>query len=447
MPLLSQEIKFNLFHYLMGIFNKAKKSSLYSNAFYLMLNSMGTSILGFIFWNIMTRFFTPFQVGIGSSLVAVSSLLAVLANMGLGSGLIRFISQADNNENIFINTAYTLSVVNSFLIASIYILGVYTWSPSFYFIRENNIYWLLFIVFTIATSVSFLTDSVLIAKRESKYVFLKNLLICLLKFPLPIVIFKSLSGFGVFVSTGISIVFGIFITWSFWLPRIYTGYYPKPMLIKNFIKQILPYSFANYIGNLLNLAPQFIYPLMVLNILGAEYSAYFYIAWMMTMALSIIPNGISQSLFAEGSHNPIKIGVNCKKVLAISLMVTVPAVGLMLLFGGWLLHFFGSGYTENGTAVMRFLAIAIIPQCINSLYMTINQIRKQVKLIIAQTAFLAMIALGLGYWMLKHFGLPGLGMAYASAHLVLAVIVARPLFITIREKHHFKEIFKEKQRS
>jgi hypothetical protein len=68
--------------------------------------------------------------------------------------------------------------------------------------------------------------------------------------------------------------------------------------------------------------------------------------------------------------------------------------------------------------------------------MTINQVRKQVKYIIAQTGILAVITLGLGYWMLKNFGLPGLGMAFTAAHLVLAVIVIIPLTKIIKENKH-----------
>jgi O-antigen/teichoic acid export membrane protein len=220
------------------------------------------------------------------------------------------------------------------------------------------------------------------------------------------------------------------------LPKTYKGYFPRPAVVKDIMQKVLPYSFANYVANLLNLSPQFIYPLMILNVLGPEYSAFFYITWMMTMVLSVIPNGISQSLLAEGSYDPEKLGRDGRKVLLLSLGISIPAVGSMLLLGGWLLHFFGPGYAQNGTAVMCYLALAVIPQCVNILYITVNQVKKQMHLIIAQTSFLAIVALGGGYWWLGYVGLPGVGMAYLTAHLLLSIVVIRPLWIALKEKSY-----------
>jgi len=40
---------------------------------------------------------------------------------------------------------------------------------------------------------------------------------------------------------------------------------------------------------------------------------------------------------------------------------------------------------------------------------------------------LAVVSLGLGYWLLGRVGLNGIGMAYALAHLVMAAAAAWPL--------------------
>ena len=412
-----------------------RNAPLYNNAIYLMLSNVTTCLFGFAFWNIMARFFTPSQVGIGASLIAASSLIGILAELGLRIGLIRYVPENREDAGLLINSAFTLASLSSLIGGLIYLVGIKIWSPALSFIQEDILYLLLFLTFTLTNSLSGLTDGSLIAGRASRYVFYKSALVAILKIPLPVFIFAHLKGFGIFTGTGISLAIAVLVAWSLFLPKVYKGYLPRPIIAKGILQKVLPYSFANYMANLLNLSPQFIYPLMVLNVLGPENSAYFYIAWMTTMVLVVIPNGVSQSLLAEGSHNPNKMGRDGRRVLYLSLALSVPAVAAMMVMARWLLHFFGPGYAEHGTPVIRFLALAIIPQCINTLYITVNQIRKQVYLIIAQTGFLAIVAIGVAYWWFGRVGLPGVGMAYLLAHSVLALVVIRPLLKVLKEKN------------
>jgi len=54
----------------------------------------------------------------------------------------------------------------------------------------------------------------------------------------------------------------------------------------------------------------------------------------------------------------------------------------MVVLGGWLLHFFGPAYAQNGAGTVRYLALVVIPQCVNVLFITVNQVKKRVYLIV-----------------------------------------------------------------
>jgi len=256
--------------------------------------------------------FPPEQVGIGSALVAASGLVSVLANLGLSVGLIRFIPEVKDKAVRLINSSFTLSGLLALTASLIYLNGVRYWSPALGFVVEEISFLFLFIIFTVATALSTLTDQSLIAGRLTHYVLFKNILSSLVKLPLPIYGFAFMGGFGILSGTGVGFLAGILLAWFLFMPKIYKGYFPYPAFEKDLMRKVLPYSFVNYTANLLNQAPQFIYPLIILNILGPEKNAYFYIAWMMTMVLRVIPNGMAQSLLTEGSHDPRKLKKNVR---------------------------------------------------------------------------------------------------------------------------------------
>lgn len=98
----------------------------------------------------------------------------------------------------------------------------------------------------------------------------------------------------------------------------------------------------------------------------------------------------------------------------------------------WLLGIFGPVYAENGTGLIRILVLANIPQAVNLFFLTVNQVRIKVKLIILQTGAEAGLTISLGYLLLGRFGLAGAGMAYALAHFAVAVAIVWPLLKTLR---------------
>ena len=433
--MLNEVCKNDIKHFLISTFRNIGRSTLYKNAYYLIISNVLVTFLGFLYWNIMARYFSPKQVGIGAALISAASLIAIISGFGLKVGIIRYMPENSDTSSDFINTTLNFVGFISLMGSVIYLLGVHYWSPSLVMVRSNIETSILFMIFTVVISLSGIIDSAFIAVRASRYVLLKNSLINIMKIPIPVLLFGSMGGLGIFLGAGFGYMTGTIVAILVFLPSIYKGYRPRLLMRKNLLKKILPYSLANYSANLLSMSPQFIYPLMVLNVLGPEESAYFYVAWMMTMVLSVIPSGISQSLFTEGSHSPNKLNLIGYRVLYFSLIFTIPAVGLMILSGGWLLHFFGNGYSEHGRSVVNYLSLAIVPQCINTLYLTINQVRKQLYSIIAQSSFLALVSLGIGYWMLGKIGLGGIGLAYLLGNALLAIIIIKPLFNVLNEQN------------
>jgi O-antigen/teichoic acid export membrane protein len=399
---------------------------LYSNAFYLMVTGLLTSFLGFAFWIVVARFYSAADVGLASAAISAMGLVAAFAHLGLGIGLIRFLPHSGEKANSLINTALTIGTLASILGVIIFIAGLGIWSPALLFIRQSPIYLAAFVIFTVVSVTLSLTGESFIGKRRAGFVVGQNLALSVLRLILPVILATFFHSFGIFASWGISLLVALLVSMFLFLPRAQSGYKPFFTINKKVVNEIMHFSFANYIGNLLWGLPATILPIMMLNLLGAEPTAYFYVAWAIANAFSLVSGASSLSLLAEGSYDEGRLASNTWRSLKVTFLILVPAVILLLVIADKLLLLFGSSYSENATTLLRILGVSILPCAVTNIFLSIKRVEKKLKAIVGLTAFVAIATLSLTYLLLPIMGTNGAGIAWLSAQGIIALtIVAR----------------------
>lgn len=394
-----------------------------------MLNIAVMALCGFFFWMVVARFYTEAEVGFSSAIISAISLIAIISLVGLNTSLIRFLPQADKPQEL-INSCYTLSGLVSLVIAGIFIAGLGFWSPALAFVRQNAIFTAAFIIFVLLWTLSSLVDSTFIARRRAGFVLSKNTIYSVLKIPLPILFVLFFRTFGIVASWGIAIAAALVISIFLFLPRVQKLYKPAPNLRLGLIKDMWRYSGGNYLTNLLSASPAFILPLMVVNLLGAEQNAYFYVAWAIAGLLFAIPAAVSQSLFAEGSHFEDKLRENVTKSLKFTFLLLVPAVTVLILVGKWLLLAFGQSYSLNALKLLWILSLSSLPLAINHLYTSILRVKSRLKELMAIWGFIALAVLLASYLIMPASGIMGIGYAWLGAQAAVAIyVLARRLSI------------------
>jgi len=402
---------------------------LYSNAFYLMLNTGVTSFLGFFFWMIVARFYTEAEVGFSSAIISAISLLAIISLVGLNVSLVRFLPHSDKPPE-FINSCYTLSGLISLVIAGICVAGVGFWSPALAFVKQNAVFTTAFVVFALLWTLSSLVDSTFVARRRAGFVLSKNTIYSVLKLPLPILFVPFFHTFGIVVSWGIALAVALAVSIFMFLPKVQDSYKPVPTLKLSLFKDMWRYSGGNYLANLFMACPAFILPLMVVNILSAEQNAYFYIGWMIAGLLFAIPAAISTSLFAEGSHFEDKLKENVTKSVKFTYLLLVPAVIVLVLVGKWLLLAFGQNYSANALHLLWVLSLSSLPLALSYIYTGILLVTGRIKELIAIWGFIALGTLLASYLVMPVTGIVGIGYAWLGAHTIVAIyVLARRLSV------------------
>ncbi len=388
---------------------------LYRNSIALMLNSALASFFGFLFWIVAARMMPAKDIGLATAAISAAALIVGLSRLGFDAGLVRYLPESKNQNRLY-STIVMVTLVLALVLAVVFMLGINIFSPPLSFLREG---WFLpvFFAYIAVTSIYSVQNIAFISIRRADLSLIQNLL---LGARIPILLLIASHGvFGVFSSLGIAYLmtfgFGAFVL------RIYGLSLSKGFDIAS-IRKTLKFSPGNYSAGIFMMAPVTIIPIMIVNTIGAEEGAYFYMAYSVAALLFMIPNAVSTSLFVEGSHNlPLK--ENVLKSVKLILMLLVPVLIMIFLFGDKVLLLFSKEYSEQSFELLQLLAVSSIFFAVTSIFISIKKIQKEIRMINYVNFALSVMIIGFGYMALLKYGLLGLGYAWLGANVVVCAVV------------------------
>jgi O-antigen/teichoic acid export membrane protein len=391
------------------------KDPLYKNSVIILITMVLSGLFGFIFWIIAAKFYNPDNVGISTALISVVSLISVLSYMGLDQSIIRFFP--DGNKLKILTTSTIVITISTIIFGIIFVAGINIWSPKLVIIQD---YLLPFFISLIAFSLTQPTAQAFIALRESKYYFYQNIV---LGSRVVLIFLPFLGKMGIFLSFGISsviaIIFSFYFIYKFKLEKInHEGYLSIDW---DYIRESFKFSAGNYFFVILFTLPAYILPIMVLNVLGSEQTAYYYIAYTIGSMLFMISAAFGLSLFVEGSHGESMRKNTLKSSFAIFLVLT-PIAAILYLFGDYFLGLIGTSYI-NGYDLLKTIVVSSFFYAICMIFFSVRRVQKNMGDLILISSIIFFLLLGLSYPLMIKFGIIGVGYASIITYFVASVII------------------------
>jgi len=371
-----------------------------------MASSFVAAGFGFFFWMIAARLYSQADVGIATALMSSMGLLILISRLGLDQSVIRFFPQRDKNR--VLGTAIIVPTAVALGAGAVFIAAVDVIAPELVIVRTVAP---LYLVFLGAYSITWVLEGAFNAIRKSEYYFILNLLYgsrILFLFPL-----VFLGAMGIFSSFGLSFVLGLILAFIL-LARC--SIRPALGIDRAFLREAWQFSAGAYIAGMLMSAPNMVIPIMVLHVLGAESTANYYITYAIVSILFMIPYAFTTSLFVEGSHGG-EMKKSVFRTLASMFALLIPAIIGLSLFGEQILNLIGKDYVE-GITLLRVLALSAVFVSICQTFISIAKVRNDIRSLIIISGFVSVALLGLGYTLMLHFGLIGMGYAWFATYAV-----------------------------
>ena len=369
-----------------------------------------------------TRFYSPREVGIVTALISTINLLGGFSRLGLEFGVIKYLPNENEKEKL-INSCLTIITTVAILLSLTFIILSDFLSPALSFLKYDLRLVILFVLFTVFFSLTLFQQRVFLAFRRAEFTFLQASINSSLKVFL-IFPFVHLGILGLLLSWGLPNIIAIMFSLYIFMPYLYREYFPKIRIDKRVVNDMLHFSFGNYVAENLWYLPSRLLPLLIINVLSAEMTAYFYIAWSIASVLYVIPSVVGMSLFTEGSYNRENLKSKTINAVKFTLLVFTPVLLGVVLFSDKILLLFGRSYSVNASNLLRILALTGIPYAFVHFYVSIERIIGKVEHIIASYALIAFISIVATYILLPVIGIIGVGIAWLLSHLIVVILIS-----------------------
>lgn len=398
---------------------RLRTDHLVRNSLYLILSTAVQAGLGFAFWIIAARLFSPVDVGRASSLISATVLVAFLALLGLNSTFVRFLPIEPNGDAL-ITAGILLVGICGAAIGLAYVLLTPLIAPKLAFVAHNPVLAVGFVLLAAAAAINLLTDSIFIAARKAGYNAVIDGGIGGLAKLVSCVALVGTGAYGLFCASAGG--FAAAALASLVLMTKVIRWRPTLRSSRQALWPLLRFSGANYAGNMLNMLPTLIVPLIVLDRKGASSAAYYFVAFQTVTLLYSGAAAVEQAFLAEGAHDGVVGRELRRRSLRLVMALCVPAWLVLTVAAHWVMLAFGVKYSLYATDGLMVLAAAAVPLALMNWSLTLLRLTGHLRAIVVSNA-VYVVAISGAAWILVPRGLTAVCAAWPIGAL-LATITA-----------------------
>ncbi len=191
------------------------------------------------------------------------------------------------------------------------------------------------------------------------------------------------------------------------------------------LRRLFPVAVNHNWLNLAMATPSRIIPIVVTVVVGPTDSAVFYVAWMISSLLFMVPVHLGTVLFALASASPQVVAEKLRFVLRVSLLIGLPVMAVLAISAHFMLGIYNPILRPAlGTVPLWLLIIGYIPQMPRAQFIAVSRATNKVGRAAGLICFFACCEVGAIYVGGKFGGLDGLSFAYLGVLVMEGLITA-----------------------
>jgi O-antigen/teichoic acid export membrane protein len=399
-------------------------------AAYVYIEQILSMILGYAFWIIMSKIISPEIVGTSSSVVSFSTILAVIAALGIPRGIQRFLGRSFSEENYFEAKRY---VNISIILVSIGVLGCIIvivafqgWIYQYLYIDSNLL--AILIILSGSHALFSLLHLVVVSTLKTRVLPIIMVVSSIVKIISAMVLL--LAGWGALgLTTGYtigfvvsSILLAVFLNLKFKFAK------KSPVgSFRQMAKNILASSTANWIPALITAIGSQLGTVIVFGVQGSQQAGLYFIALTLVTGITAISSALFNIAFPVLSSMHDGRKRFAWRVIRLTLVITIPFSISLIYYPEEVMQLIGQNYV-GASFPFQILLLSLLPTAVAS---GINV------LVYAYGGYKQVLAIGLAtnvprtilyFLLIQIYGNTGAALSYtigAIAGFAISIIVAK----------------------
>jgi O-antigen/teichoic acid export membrane protein len=279
-----------------------------------------------------------------------------------------------------------------------------------------------------------LQDGILTGLRKAPVILLENTSFAVVKLGALIGLAALLPATGIVVAWVAPVLVAVVVI-SYYLLKVAIPRHEAAAEGKSEIPtrgRLFSFVSAEYSKAILSTGTTWVLPLLVTAQLGSVEEAYFYIPWLINYSAVLLPYGISAAYVVESAFEGEQSLETMKKSMKVGAAVVVVCTLAEFFVVPLVLHLAGPGYAENGTTLVRILALTLPFNALNALYGTFAWMEQKLwRLVILQGVNAAILLTG-SILLMDTWGINAVGISYLAAQVVLGLGSVPPILRRFR---------------
>ncbi|HKF36095.1 MAG TPA: hypothetical protein VKB35_04280 [Ktedonobacteraceae bacterium] len=389
-----------------------------------------TSVLGFAYWWLAARQFSPAAVGFASAAISAMTLLGTACILGLGTLLVGELPRQQGKEVSLIGAALILVGGVGGFFGIIFALVAPFVAIDFQPLRATLQDIALFAAGVSLTAITIVLDQALVGLLRGELQLWRNILFAVIKLAALLVVglwlWQSV-GMAIYATWTIGNVLSLAVLAGFaLLKRGWPGraYLPEWALLR----KLGPMALQHHILNLILRVPTLTLPVLVTILLSATMNAWFYVSLMIANFVYSVPVALTIVLYATNSTQTGELAHKARLTLGLSAVTTVLASLVLFVGTGQVLGLFGHIYAGQAAWSLRILALGAFPLIIKDHYIAVCRIRSRLMRALLPLAIGCLLELGAAALGARLGGLSGLSLGWVVALCIELVFMGPAVY-------------------
>lgn len=404
---------------------RATSDPMTRNSLAIMVSTMLTSVLGYVFWMIAARLFDRDANGTAAATTSAIQATVLIASIGAAAALVEWLprctSAAEWRQRV---TTGLVTAVITALAGGLLVVGVLGVGTSALPQLGTPLGAVLFCVACVSFSVGLVLDYVAVSEHRGSVLLGRNVVLCGLRIPIVFMPIAFITGAdSILLAWTVSAALSLVWAASRFGSRDGRSLVPDFTNLVARLREMGTSLVGQHLITVTAMLAGYLLPVIVYARLSATDNAYFYITWMLGSVFFIISPAVSAALFIEGATVGSDVRLLARKcILVVGALLAVPVI-VYLAGGRLILSLFGPDYVVHGYTLLLLLTVSAVPDAVTNVAVAVLRVSGRMGLALLLNGGMLLGCIVGTWFVLPIAGIAGAGWCWLVSQTIGALCV------------------------